>query len=169
MSLFPPIHGVPLPLHDRASIQKMTDTKLATFVRLVPRAVKALIRPPRAAPSVNTQVVPSPFEDGPASSSDSVVRRIAGKCVRIKRERAPCSPPTSIENGHVGVKKRGRPMKVDSDEAGDIPDNVRCALDLLDNRLAELARVIEAAVDKVADLSQQFVAHESILIQKGFF
>jgi len=134
------------------------------------------IAPPEKSISVHraTASVPSPFENVGSSASDSVVKRIKGKLVRVKRERAPCSPPSSLDERPVVPARRGRPPKPQgshevAQEHAEIPDGVRCALDILDDRLKDFSRTVEAIIDKVADLSKDFNDFEQILVQKGFF
>jgi len=188
IDLFPVQHGIPQPLMGRASVQRMSDNAFAAFVRLVPRRVTDMLRPsapkdtphPVATPETaitirrDTAIVPSPFESVGTSGSDSVVKRIGGKLVRVKRERAPCSPPSSLDRRPCVPARMGRPPKpirshVTAQDPAEISDAVRCALDILDDRLKDFSRTLEAIIEKVADLSKDFNDFEQILVQKGFF
>lgn len=185
VDLFPPTHGVPLPLLERAAVGPMTDIAFAAFCRLIPRGVKdsigggihnaaaslaTIYRPDDQTAQLPTTSTQSPFIDVVSSTSDTVLRRVKGKVVRIKRERAPCSPPTSIDAAPKARSRGGRPPKpLVAVEDPAVCDTLRAAIDIIEERVGELHRTLEAVIEKVADMSKDFRDHEQILIQKGFY
>ena len=177
VDLFPPSHGVPVNLLPRTTVHPLVDTAFAAFVRLIPGSIKSMLpRHVNAAPCPppNSSVVSSPFTAEAVKTPSSFVRRVDGKLTRVKREAAPCSPPSSIEDA-PRQKRRYDHKKVTSEDRQNV-DDLRAAIDILEERLQETTArldettgVWDAVVEKVADLSKQFCDHEGILIQKGFF
>jgi len=219
IDLYPASHGVPLPILKRVDIRNMSELQFAAFQRLIPTRVRSLL-PRKVGVLVqdkndeNDQVVANttPFENGPSADpaeptnryqmkntkgvgrAPTIVKRIDGKAVRVKFERAPCSPPTTDDEGapckQIGYKRpvraenikrrRSEPQPQPTQSTGgriatkskklqDDQEAMTEAVNVLEGKVAEVTKTVEAVVDKVSDLSKQLGELEGILVQKGFF
>jgi len=170
VDLFHPNHGITSNLWPRAQIQRLNDNSFAAFARLIPRSVKSSL-PMKTASIHSGQKIPQPVVSSPFQPSltsenqpTSVVQRYEGKLVRVKREQAPCSPPTSLENERP--KKRRYSKKSEHIDCVQTAHELRAAIDILEEKINHITTIVDAAVEKIADLSLKILKVEEKFMQQ---
>jgi len=169
VDLFHPNHGITSNLWPRAQVQRMNDNSFAAFARLIPRSVKSCL-PTKTASISSGQKLPQPVVSSPFQPSltnedqpTSIVQRYEGKVVRVKREQAPCSPPSSLDDR---PKKRRYSKKSGHIDCVQTAHELRAAIDILEEKINHITTIVDAAVEKIADLSLKVLKIEGKIIQQ---